>query len=359
MVKFVLFGVVVLLAAAPMRPAAGQGEPASKNRERTPLTLHRYESVEPHMGTLVRITLYAAGEDEARGAFDAAFARIRALDQTFSDYKPDSELNQLTTRPAGTAAGVSEDLFRVLSASQELAVATSGAFDVTLGPVIRLWREARAAGRLPEDQALRDATARSGFRKLVVEPRTRTVILAAAGMTLDVGAVGKGYAASEALEVLRARGVRSALVAVSGDLAFGDPPPGKAGWRIAMHELPPSEAQGVPAVLELTNAAVSTAGAAEQHADIAGRRYSHIVDPATGIGLTDDVTVTVIASHGLEADGLDTAASVLGVERGMALIESHPDAAGLIVRRTPQGITLLPSSRLRTLIASRQKTVPE
>lgn len=307
------------------------------------------------MGTLVRITLYATGEEEARAAFQAAFARIRGLDQALSDYKPDSELNGLTNAPAGTAVAVSDDLFRVLSAAQDLASATGGAFDVTQGPVIRVWRQARSSGRLPDEQALRDAAARGGYRKLVVDPKTRTVTLTAPGMALDVGALGKGYAASEALELLRARGIRSALVAVSGDLAFGDAPPGSNGWRIAIHEQPEAEAQGVPAVLELTNAAVSTAGAAEQHADIAGRRYSHIVDPASRRGLTDDVTVTVVASHGLDADGLDTAASVLGATRGMALIEAHAGAAGLIVRRTAGGIASLPSSRFRALVDSQRR----
>ena len=154
-------------------------------------------------------------------------------------------------------------------------------------------------------------------------------------MRLDVGAIGKGYAASEALAVLTARGFGSALVAVSGDLAFSGAPPGARGWRVQLHSV--DLAPEVPAVVELTNAAVSTAGASEQHLDAGGRRYSHIVDPATRTALTDDITVTVVAKHGLDADGLDTAVSVLGVEKGLALIESRPDAAALIVRRTPRG----------------------
>ena len=116
----------------------------------------------------------------------------------------------------------------------------------------------------------------------------------------------------------------------------------------------------MPPVLELTNAAVSAAGASEQHLDAGGRRYSHIVDPATRTALTDDITVTVVAKHGLDADGLDTAVSVLGVEKGLALIESRPDAAALIVRRTPEGTRLVPSSRFRALAASQRglKTPP-
>jgi thiamine biosynthesis lipoprotein len=327
---------VLVAAVAPLQPA-----------------LHRYEAVEPHMGTLVKVTLHAPDEDAARAAFAAAFARIRELDATLSDYIPASELSRVTTTAVGTDVQGSRDLIRVLAASQDLAVATGGAFDITQGPVIRLWRDARASRRLPDSEALREASAQSGYRKLHVDRAAETVRVDEAGMRLDVGAIGKGYAASEALAVLTARGIGSALVAVSGDLAFSGAPPGSRGWRIDVHSAGP--ASGIPSVFELTNAAVSTAGGREQHVDAAGRRYSHIVDPARRTGLTDDITVTVVAPHGLDADGLDTAMSVLGVEKGLALIESRPDAAALIVHRTPDGTKLLPSTRFKALAAAQRR----
>jgi len=336
------------------QPATGDSKLATANWQLATgaysPTLQRFESVEPHMGTLVKITLYARDEDEARAAFVAAFARIRELDETLSDYKPASELNRITTSAAGKAVRGSRDLIRVLAAAQDLAVATGGAFDITQGPVIRLWREARASGRMPDGAALREASARSGYRKLHVDRAAGTVKTDEAQMRLDVGAIGKGYAASEALAVLTARGIGAALVAVSGDLAFSGAPPGARGWRVQLHTI--AVAPEVPPVLQLTNAAVSTAGASEQYLDAGGRRYSHIVDPATSTALTDDITVTVVAKHGLDADGLDTAVSVLGVEKGLALIESRPDAAALIVRRTPQGARLVTSSRFRALLLS-------
>ena len=311
--------------------------------------LRRYEAVEPHMGTLVRITLYASGDQAAKDAFRAAFDRIRDLDRILSDYRPDSELNQITTAVSGRAVPVSEDLFVVLAASQELAEATGGAFDITQGPVIRLWREARATARVPDPAALQDAARRSGFRKLHLDAEHRTVTFDMTGMALDVGAIGKGYAASEAIEVLGGLGVRHALVAVSGDLAFSEAPPGQRGWRIGVYSGEPLP--GVPAMLELTNAAVSTSGSSEQHVDIGGRRYSHIIDPASRMALVDDITVTVIARHGLDADGLDTAVSVLGVDRGLALIESRPGTAALIIQRTSAGTTVRASSRFLALSA--------
>jgi FAD:protein FMN transferase len=322
-----------------------------------PAELHRYEAVEPHMGTLVRITVYTSGEPSARDAFRAAFDRIRDLDGILSDYRPDSELNHITKAAVGRAVPVSEDLFAVLRASQDLAEATGGAFDITQGPVVRLWREARKTARVPDPAALAEAARRSGFRKLHLDAAHRTVTLDVAGMALDVGAIGKGYAASEAIEVLGGLGVRSALVAVSGDLAFSEAPPGQRGWRIAVHSGDPP-AVSVPDMLELTNAAVSTSGNSEQHVDIDGRRYSHIIDPSSGMGLVNDITVTVIARHGLHADGLDTAISVLGPDRGLALIESRPDAAALIIQRTSAGTTVLPSSRFLELAARHRAARP-
>ena len=318
---------------------------------RTPL--QRFEAVEPHMGTLVRITLYASDEAAARDAFRAAFDRIGTLDSILSDYREDSELMAVTRAAIGHPVRVSDDLLTVLRASQDLAEATGGAFDVTQGPVVRLWREARKRGQPPGPAALAEAAGRSGFRKLHVDAANRTVTLDTPRMALDVGAIGKGYAASEALRVLSARGVRRALVAVSGDLAFSEAPPGEKGWRIQVYSGPPQNV--VPSILELTNGAVSTSGPDEQHLDANGRRYSHVIDPASGVGLVEDITVTVIAPHGLEADGLDTAVSVLGTERGLALIESRPGTAALVMQRTGESVTIRPSVRFRGL-AARSRT---
>jgi thiamine biosynthesis lipoprotein len=337
-----------VIALASLAPAPVARPAPAPLASLPPTPLQRFEAVEPHMGTLVRIVVYTPDADGARDAFRAAFDRIRHLDRTLSDYRPDSELNAIARTAVGRAVPVSADLLAVLSAAQDLAQATDGAFDVTQGPVVRLWREARKTGRLPPPAALEEAARRGGFRKLHVDPGRRTVRLDAAGMALDVGAIGKGYAASEALEVVRRAGVASALVAVSGDLAFSNAPPGRRGWRI---DVPTGDAldRKLPAVLELTNLAVSTSGSSEQHLDIDGRRYSHVIDPASGMGLVDEITVTVIARDGLEADGLDTAVGVLGVERGLALIESRPDAAALITQRTASGVTLLPSARFLAL----------
>jgi thiamine biosynthesis lipoprotein len=295
-----------------------------------------FEAVEAHMGTLVRIQLYATGAGQANQAFRAAFDRIAQLDAALSDYRPESEVNRLCRSAVGKPVKVSADLFRVLSAARQLAEETGGAFDVTLGPVTLLWRQARQQHRLPAPDALREALQRSGYRKLHLDASARTVTLDQEDMRLDLGGIAKGFAADEALAALAGLGIRRALVAASGDLAIGDPPPGPKGWSVGI-DSPDPHAGGFSRVLDLCNAAVSTSGDSSQNLEIAGVRYSHIVDPSTGMGLTRPVMVTVVARYGIDADAWSTALSVLGPERGSPLIERHPGVAArfTINRETP------------------------
>jgi FAD:protein FMN transferase len=297
------------------------------------------------MGTLFRIKLYANNEHQAQRGFRVAFDRIAQLDAILSDYQPDSELNKLC-RSHGQRVPASDDLFRVVSAAQQLAEETGGAFDITLGPVIRVWRAARKTAALPDVLALRQAEARSGYRKLKLDRARQTIALEQSGMQLDLGGIAKGYAADEALKILRAMGIGNALVAASGDLAFGDPPPGKRGWTVGVDSFDQASAP-FTRVLELSDSAVSTSGDTEQYVEIKGQRYSHIIDPHTGLGLTNRITVTVIARRGVQADCTATAVSVLGASRGLAFIESHPALAALIVTRGEGRPRQIESSKFR------------
>jgi len=278
-----------------------------------------FEAAEPHMGTLVGIKLYARNELQAKTAFRAAFDRIAQLDEMLSDYKPASELNRISRTALRRPVKVSDDLFRVLAAAQQLAEDTGGAFDVTVGPVVSLWREARKERHLPDPDLLDAALSHCSYRKLHLDKAAQTVTLDEEGMQLDVGGIAKGYAADAALDVLRRLGIRSALVAASGDLAFSDAPPGHRGWKVAI--------AASDSVLELTNAAVSTSGDSEQYVEANGKRYSHIIDPATGIALTNSTTVTVVAPRGIVADPLATAISVLGEHQGRKLAAKHAGVA--------------------------------
>jgi thiamine biosynthesis lipoprotein len=268
------------------------------------------------MGTVFRITVYA---EEPQSALRAAFDRVAVLDGELSDYKPDSELNRICREGGGV---ISDDLYRVLKTALQLSADSDGAFDVTLGPVTRLWR----LKHVPDREQLALAMKRVGYRYVVLGDHR--VNLKAPGMQLDLGAIAKGFAAEEALKVLRARGIKSALVAASGDLAIGDPPPGKTGWTVALEPL--QERHVVP----LHNTFVGTSGDTEQFVEAGGMHYSHIIDSRTGMGLTKRVGVTVIASDGMLADALGTTLSVVAarqrVAAAQALAHKYPGVTALI-----------------------------
>ncbi len=299
----------------------------------------RFEYTEPHMGTAFTLVLYSADEALASRACRAAFDRIKALDAALTDYDPNSELMRLCDRAGGPPVAVSADLFAVMSRAKELWERSGGALDPSIAPVVRLWRRARREKKLPDPDLIARAKTLVGADAIRLDPAARTIELTRPGMKLDLGAIAKGYASGEAIAVLKGQGIASALVAGSGDIVVSGPPPGREGWTIAVAPLAEAkgEAAGDAPTITLANAAVSTSGDAEQFVEIGGVRYSHVIDPGTGLGLTERRSVTVIAPDGATADGLDTAACILGPAKGLKLIESTPGAAALFVRITPGG----------------------
>ncbi len=264
------------------------------------------------MGVQARVVLYARSQEEAAAGFRTAFARIETLENALSDWRPTSELSALNAAAGGKPRPVSADLYFALERSVAMARATSGAFDPTVGPVVALWRGAeRTGGHAPDAAAIAAAARRTGFEKLELDASHRTARLPEAGMSLDLGAIGKGLACDEALASLAAAGFRSALVEIGGDLAAGDPPPGKTGWTVAEGSR----------LATIANGGLAGSGDAEQHVDDGGVRYSHIVDPHTGVGLEGSLPTFVRAKDGATADALATAASVLGPEEGRKVVE--------------------------------------
>jgi thiamine biosynthesis lipoprotein len=266
------------------------------------------------MGTRVRIVFYA---ESAEIACKAAFAEIAAVDTAMSDYKPESEISRLSREAGKGPQPVSEALYAVLQAAQRTAELSGGAFDVTIGPLVRLWRRSRDEGRLPLPEEIRAAKDLVDYRKLLLDPVKRTVTLEKPGMLLDVGGIAKGYGCDRALAALASLGIHRAMVDAGGGMALGDPPPGAPGWKIGMigdsHRM-----------LILSRCGVATAGDLEQFVEIDGIRYSHIMDPVTGVGLTNRAMATVIARNGLLADAFDTPICILGAERGFRMVSHEP-----------------------------------
>lgn len=314
---------------------AAQTQETSNSAIVTASPLKRFESKGIEMAVPVRIVLYARDETNAKAASSAALARIRQLNAVMSDYDPTSEVRRLSaTSGAGQAVKVGDDLWRVLTRAKEISALSGGAFDVTVGPVVRLWRRARRQEVMPSPQRLAQAKAAVGYQAMELDESSQAVRLTRPEMWIDLGAIAKGDAVDQALKVLADHGIRSALIDAGGDIGLSDAPPGRPGWVIGVA---PLELTAKPSVfLSLANVSIATSGDSWQFVEIEGRRYSHLVDPRTGMGLTDHSSVTVIAPDTITADGLASAVSVLGPKEGLKLIDATQGTATLIVR-SPNG----------------------
>ncbi len=271
--------------------------------------LQRYAFSHPQMGTVFNLTFYAADSATAKAASRAVFDKIDALNAIYSDYLPESELSRLgETAGTGKKVRVSSELWDILRASHRFSKASGGAFDVTVGALTRLWRRSRSLKELPDSQRVSQALRTVGYRHVAFYRRERAIVLAQPGTRLDLGGIAQGYAADAGLAILQKYGIRRALVDAGGDIAIGDAPPGEKGWQI---ETPADS--GKTAIRYLRRCGITTSGAKYRYLEIDGKRYSHIVDPRTGWGLTHRVLVTVQAPNALVADAWATAISVSGV----------------------------------------------
>jgi thiamine biosynthesis lipoprotein len=340
--KYLLAGMCQLALPTAYYPAFAQ---VGKDAD-SPLT--RFTFTEAHMGTRFKIILYTRDESAAKSATKAAFQRISDLDGIMNDYRSTSELMKLCQKAGGEPVRVSDDLFRVLEKSQEVAKISDGTFDVTIGPVSQLWRQARRTHEMPNPNELAQARELVGYRTLKLDLKNQTVQLLKAGMRLDLGGIGKGYAADAALAVIKDHGIGQALVAAGGDIAVSGPPPGTEGWNIGIAPLLDPDAKP-KRYLILQHAAVSTSGDSEQYLELNGKRYSHIIDPRTGMGLTDRMSVTVVAPNGITADPLTKVVCILGPEHSLEIIERMKGVAALLVRQTDKGLVIVESKRFKTL----------
>jgi thiamine biosynthesis lipoprotein len=290
-------------------------------------TLKRFEYKQYHMGVDVRIVAYAPDLQSAERGCTAAFERFAELDSIMSDYRPNSELMRLCDKAGGPPVPVSKDLFVVLWRAQEVSRLSDGAFDITCGPLVKLWREARKTHILPTTDEILRARRLVGWRKLRLNEHKHTAQLLVPGMKLDLGGIAKGYADDCAQEVLKKNGINNALVEAGGDIVVTGPPPDADGWRIQVAN---TGGSGIHSVMSFSNAAISSSGDTEQFVVIGGKRYSHIVDPRTGRALTNRVQVSLIAPNGLTSDPLTKTVSILGERARIEVLRAYPGAKAFI-----------------------------
>lgn len=284
--------------------------------------IQRYEFRSYHMGSQFRIVIHANNYKFARSAADSAFAMASYLNSIFSDYDSDSELSQLSRRAVPNKyIPVSEHFFRLLETACDVSIKSNGAFDITLGPLTHLWREVIQGNRtiLPTKAEIESARERIGYKNIALDSESRSVALNKRGMILDAGGIAKGYTADRMSEVLFSLGLNHTLVDAGGDLVLGDAPPGTDGWEIVI-PVHNQDGQRNYITLQLENTAITTSGDFFQFFEHQGNRYSHIIDPSTGIGLTRRTSATVIGGDGARVDAWATALNTLADKQGVALL---------------------------------------
>jgi thiamine biosynthesis lipoprotein len=289
----------------------------------------RYTFEQGMMGSPFKLVFYASSDSIAQLAADRAFGRVAKLNEIMSDYRDGSEINTLSAQSgSGKWVHVSKDLFDILAISQDISAKTNGAFDATMGPLVQMWRHATRKGVFPTSKEIADAKSRTGYTKLKMDPSSQSILLVQKGMRLDIGGLGKGYAAEEAIKELKKMGITSAMMDAGGKIVLTNPPPGTGGWKITV-----SNGSDSLKTMELSNVALATSGPTYRYMEYKGVRYSHIVDPQTGIGLLFHVRTTVISPDGTVADALATAFSVAGIAKSKSYRKNFSESKVWLVEK--------------------------
>lgn len=294
------------------------------------------------MGTFTRVIVLAESDKLAAACAEAAFAEQRRVDALMSTYKENSEISRVNREAFEKPVQVSEATFEVVQRAVHFSERSDGAFDVTVGPLVDLWRAAAEANEPPTEVALAEARSKVGYEKLIVDEKAKTIRFTVAGMKIDLGGIAKGYAIDRSVDAMKQRGALGGMVDIGGDVrCFGKPPEGQKTWLIGLQDpsvTPDDLSRGKTLlVLKVTDQAVTTSGDYRRFIVVGGARESHILDTHTGHGARQLASVTIIAPNATSADALATAVSVLGPEEGLTLIERLPNTEAILIPAGPGG----------------------
>jgi thiamine biosynthesis lipoprotein len=248
------------------------------------------------------------------------FSIIDSLNGIFSDYSSTSEIAKLSLRSNLNDIKVSDELYEMIVLSKQAWRRSDKTFDITIGALTRLWRQAKADKRFPSKKEIKHARNHTGLENVACDIFTKAISFKKQGIKFDFGGIVPGYAAQKVIDHLKSKNILHALADASGDIVVSKAPPGKKGWSISIN-LPQEEIEFWDKKLLLSNCAVSTSGDIYRYITHKGKRYSHIIDPRTGYGVTSQRNVTVIAKDGATADWLATACSVLPIRKALRLVK--------------------------------------
>lgn len=281
------------------------------------------------MACLYTIDAYAAAEEQTlRNTLEAALDEVDRIDRLMSHYRSDSPLSTINREAARHPVAVDPELFGFIKRSMEYSQQSGGAFDITVGPLMKAWGFFRGDGHIPAADELSAARARVGAHHVMLDERAGTIRFDSAGVQLDLGGIAKGYAVDRVVAILRQRQIAAALVSAGGSTVYGlGSPPGRAGWTVSIQD--PVNSQKTAREVMLNNRSVSVAGSSEKSFEVGGVRYSHIMDPRSGQPVQGMLSVVVLTQTGTDGDALDDALFVLGPEKSRVYLQHYPDAEAL------------------------------
>jgi thiamine biosynthesis lipoprotein len=319
-------GLLVLALVASLDGFAARGRERVDEGAREAL----FSESRPAMGTTFEIHLYAAERERARELFEAAFEEIERVEAALSNYRQTSELSRINAQAGAGAVVTDPEVFALVERAFEYSRLSGGAFDITVGRLMKAWGFFRGAGRFPSDEELERARAQTGWRRVALDPARRSIRFTTPDIELDPGGIGKGYALDRVAALLREEGVTAALLMSGSSSIYAlGAPPGKAGWTVRVPD--PLERARTLSEVVLKDQSLSTSGNYEKFFRVGGRTYCHIMDPRTGRPVEGVLQTTVIAPEAADSDALSTMVFVLGPERGARLLEGMRGTAAFIV----------------------------
>jgi FAD:protein FMN transferase len=288
----------------------------------------RYEASHPSMGTVYTVVAYGGDADFLAETVNEVFEEVDRLDAQMSNYKPESELSRINREAAREDVVVEPRLFGLIQLCLELSEDTEGAFDITVGPLMKAWGFFRGQGRVPSPQEIHDVLKHVGYRHVHLDAARHTIHFDEKGIELDLGAKAKGYAVDRAVQILEENGITSALVSAgtSSIYALGAPP-GEKGWKISLRD--PFDQNKAAEVVYLKNYSLSTSGNYERFFKMGGKVYSHIMNPHTGMPVEGMLSACAFTERTTDSDGLSTALYVLGVDASRNYLARHPNITAI------------------------------
>jgi thiamine biosynthesis lipoprotein len=288
------------------------------------------------MACAYAILAYGGDAGELARSVEAAFDEVDRIDRLMSHYKPESPLSRLNREAARGPVAVEPELFDFIAESLRYGRDSGGAFDITVGPLMKAWGFFRGGGRVPSAQELAELRQRVGYGHVVLNAAAGTIRFDRPGVELDLGGIAKGYAVDRAVAVLRSRGVAAALVSAGGSTVFGlGSPPGQAAWEVSVQD--PVDPGAAAFTVRLRDRALSVAGSYEKSFEKDGVTYSHIMDPRTARPVQGVLSVAVLSATGTEGDALDDAFFVKGVEGSKPYVERLPATEAFFFVARPGG----------------------